>query len=75
VRAGEDTFVRSDGGYAGERRGGGDGAARPEVAVEGACPPAHVEDTPDTPTIESLVDLANGRFPRVGPGVDRGRHV
>ena len=27
-------------------------------------PAAHVEDTPDTPTIETLVDLANARFPR-----------
>ena len=31
-----------------------------EVALEG-LPAAHVEDTPDTPTIESLVDLANAR--------------
>src|SRR5690606_16688720 len=28
------------------------------------APAAHVEDTPDTPTIASLVDLANARFPR-----------
>src|SRR5919107_1454782 len=27
-------------------------------------PAAHVEDTPDTPTIETLVALANARFPR-----------
>lgn len=27
-------------------------------------PAAHVEDTPDTPTIETLVDLSNARFPR-----------
>ncbi len=31
-----------------------------EVALEG-LPAAHVEDTPDTPTIETLVDLANAR--------------
>ena len=30
------------------------------VALDG-LPAAHVEDTPDTPTIESLVDLANAR--------------
>ena len=28
------------------------------------APAAHVEDTPDTPTIETLVDLANLKFPR-----------
>lgn len=28
------------------------------------APAAHVEDTPDTPTIETLVALANARFPR-----------
>ena len=28
------------------------------------APEAHVEDTPDTPTIDSLVDLLNGSFPR-----------
>src|SRR4029453_17855948 len=27
-------------------------------------PAAHVEDTPDTPTIETLVAFANERFPR-----------
>jgi prolyl-tRNA synthetase len=27
-------------------------------------PAAHVEDTPDTPTIETLVDHLNGKFPR-----------
>jgi prolyl-tRNA synthetase len=28
------------------------------------APAAHVEDTPNTPTIETLVDLSNARFPR-----------
>ena len=28
------------------------------------APAAHVEDTPDTPTIETLVDLLNTKFPR-----------
>lgn len=59
---GEDTFVRSPGGY----------AANVE-AVTTPVPPAldwadvpapHVEDTPDTPTIDSLVELVNTRFPR-----------
>ena len=29
-----------------------------------ACPPAHAEDTPDTPTIDTLVDHLNEKFPR-----------
>jgi len=59
---GEDTFVYSDGGY----------AANVE-AVHTPVPPsidftdlpaAHVEDTPDVPTIDTLVTLSNERFPR-----------
>ncbi|WP_234988063.1 proline--tRNA ligase [Demequina sp. NBRC 110056] len=59
---GEDTFVRSAGGY----------AANVE-AVTTPVPPAldwtdapeaHVEDTPDTPTIETLVAAANASHPR-----------
>jgi prolyl-tRNA synthetase len=59
---GEDTFVRSAGGYAANVE-----AVRvtppPPVPYDDA-PAAHVEDTPDTPTIETLVSLANARFPR-----------
>jgi len=59
---GEDTFVRSPGGYAANVE-----AVQitppPPLPYDGV-PAAHVEDTPDTPTIETLVDLANGRFPR-----------
>ncbi len=59
---GEDTFVRSPGGY----------AANVEAVVTPVpdpvpyddAPAAHVEDTPDTPTIETLVACANERFPR-----------
>src|SRR4051795_13593374 len=59
---GEDTFVRSPGAY----------AANVEAVVTPApapvpfddLPPAHVEDTPDTPTIDTLVAVANERFPR-----------
>ncbi|MBA3529490.1 MAG: proline--tRNA ligase [Propionibacteriaceae bacterium] len=58
---GEDTFVRSPGGYYANVE-----AVR--VSVPDPVPyggiPAHVEDTPDTPTIASLVALANARFPR-----------
>ena len=59
---GEDTFVRSPGGYAANVE-----AVRttpPEPAAFENAPAAHVEDTPNTPTIETLVDLANARFPR-----------
>jgi prolyl-tRNA synthetase len=59
---GEDTFVRSSGGYAANVE-----AVRttpPEPVPYDDAPAAHVEDTPDTPTIETLVDLANARFPR-----------
>lgn len=38
-------------------------AAPPAAEVEGA-PAAHVESTPDTPTIETLVAVANERVPR-----------
>nr|WP_216844123.1 proline--tRNA ligase [Phytoactinopolyspora alkaliphila] len=61
--SGEDTYVRSPGGY----------AANVEAVVTPVPPPvpyddapeAHVEDTPDTPTIETLVGHLNERFPRV----------
>jgi prolyl-tRNA synthetase len=59
---GEDTFVRSPSGY----------AANVEAVVTPVpdpvpyddVPAAHVEDTPDTPTIQTLVDFANEHFPR-----------
>ena len=59
---GEDTFVRSPGGYAANVE-----AVRtpaPEPVPFDDLPAAHVEDTPDTPTIETLVAVANERFPR-----------
>lgn len=59
---GEDTYVRSPGGYAANVE-----AVTTPVppALDWAdAPAAHVEDTPDTPTIASLVDVANARFPR-----------
>jgi prolyl-tRNA synthetase len=59
---GEDTYVRSDGGY----------AANVEAFTTEAPParsyekltPAEVLDTPDTPTIDSLVAVANQKHPR-----------
>ena len=35
------------------------------------APAAHAEQTPDTPTIETLVDHLNEHFPRVGPALGR----
>ncbi|MFL6091135.1 MAG: proline--tRNA ligase [Aeromicrobium sp.] len=59
---GEDEFVRSPGGYAANVE-----AVR--VPVPGPLdyadvPPAHAEPTPDTPTIEALVDHLNAEYPR-----------
>ena len=59
---GEDTFVRSPGGYAANVEAVT--TPVPEPIPYDDAPAAHVEDTPDTPTIESLVALANERFPR-----------
>ncbi|WP_278237077.1 proline--tRNA ligase [Isoptericola sp. AK164] len=59
---GEDTFVRSAGGYAANVEAVTTPVPEP-VAYDDA-PAAHVEDTPDTPTIETLVDVANARHPR-----------
>ena len=61
---GEDTFVRSPGGYAANVEAVRTTPTQP--AAYDDAPAAHVEDTPDTPTIETLVDLANARFPRSG---------
>lgn len=60
---GEDTYVRcSSCGYAANVE-----AVRvpvPDALPWDDAPDAHVEDTPDTPTIETLVDHLNDRFPR-----------
>jgi prolyl-tRNA synthetase len=59
---GEDTFVRSPGGYAANIEAVETVGPDPLSAHEiDALPAAHVEDTPDTPTIETLVALANAR--------------
>jgi prolyl-tRNA synthetase len=61
---GEDTFVRSAGGYAANVE-----AVRivpPEPIPFDGLPAAHVEDTPDTPTIETLVEVAQKLFPDAG---------
>ena len=59
---GEDTFVRSPGGYAANVEAVV--TPVPESIGYDDAPAAHVEDTPDTPTIDTLVALANARFPR-----------
>jgi prolyl-tRNA synthetase len=60
VETGEDTFVQcTNGDYAANVE-----AVRtqpPEPVPYADAPAAHVEDTPDTPTIETLVALANAR--------------
>ncbi|WP_432536809.1 proline--tRNA ligase [Kineococcus arenarius] len=59
---GEDTFVRSAGGYAANVEAVTT-PVPPAVPFDDA-PAAHVEDTPDTPTIETLVAAANAAHPR-----------
>ncbi len=58
---GEDTYVRSPGGYAANVEAVT--TVTPPVASWEDAPSAHVEDTPDTPTIETLVAVARERFP------------
>src|ERR687885_2230059 len=63
TEVGEDTFVRcSTCDYAANV----EAVTTPVPAALSwdGVPPAHVEDTPDTPTIETLVADANARFPR-----------
>ena len=47
----------------------------PDAVPYDAAPAAHVEDTPDTPTIETLVDHLNEAFPRRGPSLGGRRHA
>lgn len=59
---GEDTFVRSPGGYAANVEAV---AIVPPAELDYAgAPPARVVDTPDAGSIEALVALADVRFPR-----------
>jgi prolyl-tRNA synthetase len=59
---GEDTFVRSAGGYAANVEAFTT-AAPAARSYDGLTPP-EVHDTPDTPTIQTLVDVANEAHPR-----------
>ncbi len=61
---GEDTFVRSPGGFAANVE-----AVKfaPAEAVDGSAnPPAAVHASPNTPTIQTLVDYSNANHPRGG---------
>ena len=61
---GEDTFVRTEGGYAANVE-----AYRvtpPAPVSDEQTPPPVVFDSPNTPTIETLVALANERHPKEG---------
>ncbi|MFD1214266.1 proline--tRNA ligase [Arthrobacter sp. GCM10027362] len=62
TEVGEDTFVRSPGGYAANVEAVAT-VVPAEIDYTGA-PPAEVKDTPDTPTIETLVAAANQLAPR-----------
>jgi prolyl-tRNA synthetase len=59
---GEDTFVRTDGGYAANVEAFETLAAEPRSYEK--LTPAEVLHTPDTPTIATLVDVANEKHPR-----------
>jgi prolyl-tRNA synthetase len=59
---GEDTFVRSSGGYAANVEAWTT-VVPPAIPIDGQAEPK-VHDTPDTPTIQTLVDLANAEHPR-----------
>ncbi|MDR5701331.1 proline--tRNA ligase [Agromyces aerolatus] len=59
---GEDTFVRSAGGYAANVEAFTTVAPDP-IPFDG-LPEATVLDSPNTPTIATLVDLANAEYPR-----------
>ena len=58
---GEDTFVRSPGGYAANVEAVTTPA--PDPVPYDDAPAARVVDTPDTPTIDTLVAVANADFP------------
>ncbi|MCA4134604.1 proline--tRNA ligase [Arthrobacter sp. M4] len=59
---GEDTFVRSPGGYAANVEAVT--TVVPEEIDFSNAPPAHVRNTPNTPTIETLVEASNQIAPR-----------
>nr|WP_222131720.1 proline--tRNA ligase [Pseudonocardia sp. C8] len=67
---GEDTYVRGPGGYAANVEAVTT-PAPPEIPLEG-LPAAQVHHTPDTPTIETLVDYLNAHAERSVSGTSIG---
>lgn len=61
---GEDTFVRSSGGYAANVEAFT--TVVPDALPTEGLPDAAIHDTPNTPTIATLVDVANSAVPREG---------
>ena len=62
IEVGEDTFVHSPGGYAANVEAYQSPVG--EVQDVQGLPPAVIHDSPDTPTIATLVDLANRDYAR-----------
>lgn len=62
ISVGEDTFVRNDAGYAANVEAYRTPPVEP-VSLDG-LPEAVIHDSPNTPTIETLVTLANDSVPR-----------
>jgi prolyl-tRNA synthetase len=70
TEVGEDTFVRTDGGYAANVEAF---VTTPPQAVDASNTPAPVVfDSPETPTIETLVALANANHPKISGAWDAG---
>jgi prolyl-tRNA synthetase len=61
---GEDTYVRCDCGFAANVEAFHISPSNfdPELDLQSGVPISHAEQTPDTPTIDSLVDLSNERI-------------
>ncbi|ANY08360.1 proline--tRNA ligase [Pseudonocardia sp. HH130630-07] len=70
---GEDTFVRGPGGYAANVEAVVT-PAPPEIPLDG-LPAAQVHHTPDTPTIETLVDYLNAHTERTFAAADTLKNV
>jgi prolyl-tRNA synthetase len=62
IEVGEDTFVQSPGGYAANVEAYQSPVG--EVRDVAGLPEAVIHDSPDTPTIATLVDLSNRDYPR-----------
>ena len=72
AETGEDTFVRSPGGYAANVEAVT--TVAPEPLPYDDVPAAHAEQTPETPTIQTLVNHLNVAFPRDDRDWEAARH-